>query len=220
MHRPRTHRSWQALGFALVVAAGLATVASAQEAARRPLSPRGTASTQVAGQWVPRDNGEMTYQGGKWIDIDYGRPILRGRKDIFGSGADYGKKVDAGASVWRLGANQTTRLHSEVALRLGDKTLPAGDYSLFVDLADGKWTLIVSDQPYQEKYDRDAKDSTWGSYNYDPKHDVVRVPMEVSATPMSVDQLTIGFHDVTDTGGIVAVCWGETRATVAFGLAP
>ncbi len=218
MRSQKLRRAAQVFGIALVAAAGLAVVASAQEAAKRPLSPRGTASTQVGGEWVARDNGEMTYKGGQWIDVDYGRPILRGRKDIFGSGADYGKNVDAGAPVWRLGANQTTRLHTEVPLVLGDKTVAAGDYSLFVDLADGKWTLIVSSQPHQEKYDPKAKDATWGSYNYDPKNDVVRVPMEVGTAPMSADQLTIGFHDVTDAGGKLVVCWGTTRATVAFGV--
>jgi hypothetical protein len=220
MRGTRIHKGFLAVGFALVAAAGVAAVASAQEQAKRPLSPRGTASTQVAGKWVARDNGEMTYTDGKWIDVDYGRPILRGRKDIFGSGADYGKNVDAGAPVWRLGANQTTRLHTEVGLKLGDKTLAPGDYSLFVDLADGKWTLIVSTQPFQEKYDPKAKDSTWGAYNYDAKYDVVRVPMEVGQAPMSADQLTIGFHDMTDAGGTLVVCWGATRATVGFGIAP
>ncbi len=33
------------------------------------------------------------YSGGKWIVIDYGRPILRGRTNISGAGPDYGKKV-------------------------------------------------------------------------------------------------------------------------------
>lgn len=196
----------------------LVTAALAQE--HRPLSPRGAASTQVGGKWETRADGEMAYTGGKWIDVDYGRPILRGRADVFGSGADYGKAVDAGAPVWRAGANQTTRLHTEVALQLGGTQVPAGDYSLFVDLAAGEWTLVVSRQPFQEKYDPKDKAATWGSYNYDPKQDVVRVPMELTQAPESVDQFTIGFLDTTDRGGRLAMSWGHTRATVAFSIAP
>src|SRR5690348_14655049 len=48
--------------------------------ARRPLSPSGIASAQVLGQWVKPNRqtytmGGETYQGGKWIDIAYGRPL-------------------------------------------------------------------------------------------------------------------------------------------------
>lgn len=204
--------------FAVALTLALAAPLWAQE--HRPLSPRGTASTQVGGSWAKRDNGEMGYSGGKWIDVDYGRPILRGRRDIFGGGDDYGKKVDAGAPVWRLGANQTTRLKTEADLTINGVKVSAGEYSLFADLSGGKWTLIVSSQPYQEKYDRDDKAATWGSFGYDPEYDVVRAPMTVSEATHSIDQLTIGFVDITDTGGKLSVSWGHTVAMVDFGLSP
>lgn len=188
----------------------------------RPASPRGQASTQVGGEWVEQD-GRTRYQGGKWIDIDYGRPVLRGRTDIFGSGESYGKEVTGGAPVWRAGANQTTRLKTEAALTLGGKTLEAGEYSLFVDLAQGEsgpaWTLIVSSQPHQESFSRDEEVATWGSYRYDPKYDVVRVPMEVSTSEHSLDQLTIVFLDVTTAGGKIAMGWETTFAFAPFGVA-
>src|SRR5579859_797558 len=88
----------------LALSAGLAL---AQD--KKPLSPHGTAATQVGGKWANDAQGQSRYSDGKWIEVDYSRPILRGRADIFGSGADYGKKVTAGAPVWRAGANQTTK---------------------------------------------------------------------------------------------------------------
>lgn len=188
----------------------------------RPASPRGQASAQVGGEWVEQD-GRTRYQGGKWVDIDYGRPVLRGRTDIFGSGESYGKDVTAGAPVWRAGANQTTRLKTEAALTIGGKTLEPGEYSLFVDLAQGEsgpaWTLIVSSQPHQESFSRDEEVATWGSYRYDPKYDVARVPMEVSTTEHSLDQFTIVFLDVTNDGGAIAMGWDKTLAVAPFSLA-
>ena len=200
------------LAIALLVGAG---IAAAQDQ-RKPLSPRGQSATQVGGKWTTDAQGESRYSDGKWIEVDYGRPILRGRTGVFGSGADYGKKVNAGAPVWRVGANQTTKLTTEVPLTIGGKTLNPGSYDLFVELKEGGWTLIASTQPTQAKYDPKDKSAIWGSYGYDTKFDVLRAPMTMSKTPHSVDQLTIAFLDMTDSGGKLAVAWGDTAGMVDF----
>jgi hypothetical protein len=199
------------IGALMLLAAGFALAqtpapgaAPTPAAPRRAASPPGTAATQV---------------GSKWIEITYSRPILRGRTDIFGTGADYGKKVDASAPVWRAGANQTTRLKTEVPLEIGGKKLEPGEYSLFVDLKESGWTLIVSTQPYQEKYDPNEKAKTWGAYNYDPKFDVARVPMKMVTPQVSADQFTIGFVNMTDKGGAIAMAWEKTGAVAPFTVA-
>ena len=190
-------------------------------APRRAPSPGGTAATQVGGSWsAPDKDGERRYENGKWIEVTYSRPMLRGRTNIFGSGADYGKKVSDGAPVWRAGANLTTRLKTEVPIMLGNKTLAPGEYSLFVDLKESGWTLIVSNQPMQEKYDANEKAKTFGAYNYDPKYDLVRVPMKMVTPQVSVDQFTIGFADMTDKGGKLAMAWEKTAAFAPFTVGP
>jgi hypothetical protein len=187
------------------------------QAPRLPASPPGQSATQVGGKWAtPPGSDEATYTGGKWIVVDYGRPILRGRKNIFGSGADYGKMVNSGAPVWRAGANVTTRLRTEVPLVFGDKTLPAGEYSVFVDLKPAAWTLIVSNQPYQRKYDPANKTDTWGSFNYDPKFDLLRVPMRLASATPSLEQFAIEFASMTDQGGTLVMRWDATVASVPF----
>ncbi len=196
----------------VLVAAGLAL---AQE--RRPLSPPGTAATMVGGKWgAPDKDGERQYSGGKWIEVTYSRPMLRGRTDIFGKGADYGKAVTGGAPVWRTGANQTTKLKTEVPLTIGGKTLEPGSYAVFVDLKETGWTLILSTQPTQDKYDPNDKTKIWGAYGYDPKFDAVRVPMQMMTPKVSIDQFTIGFVDMSDAGGKLAMAWEKTAAVVPF----
>jgi hypothetical protein len=187
-------------------------------APRLPASPRGLAATQVGGKWEPPAKpGDVPRPvGWKWISVDYGRPILRGRTNIFGSGAEYGKKVNDDGPVWRAGANQTTRFKTEVPLVFGAKTLPAGEYSVFVDLKPAAWTLIFSNQPYQQKYDQNNKTETWGAYNYDPKFDVLRVPMKVSKSAVSVDQFNIEFVNMTTGGGTLLMVWETTAASVPF----
>src|SRR5437867_11123423 len=90
----------------------------------RPPSPAGSSATQIGGKYVPGGDGPV-YQGGKWIEITYGRPIKRGRTLFGGTGADYGKTVNAYPPVWRAGANTTTHLKSEVPLVINGKTLAA-----------------------------------------------------------------------------------------------
>jgi len=190
------------------------TLSLAQES--RPLSPAGTASTQVGGKWGVDKDGERIYTGGKWIDVTYGRPILRGRTDVFGKGADYGKQVTGDTPIWRAGANLTTRLKTEVPLEIGGKRLEPGEYSLFVDLKESAWTLVVSNQPAQAKFDPNEKKATIGALNYDPKFDLVRVPMKMVTPAFSVNQFTIAFVDVTDQGGKLAMVWEKTGVVVPF----
>lgn len=163
----------------------------------RPKSPRGSAETQI---------------GPNWIEISYGRPIKRGRTGLMQSP----DKLNAGAPVWRAGADVATRLKTPVALKIGDKTVPPGEYSLYIDMKD--WTLIVSSWPHQTKYDPKNKEALWGSYNYTPEKDVARVKMTASKLPFSVDELTWGFVDVTDKGGKLAIMWDDTVATAPFSV--
>ena len=75
---------WIATGV-VVVAAGAALIA--QQAPARPASPEGSAQVQVLGKWVKGERpaftlGRETYQGGKWIEIKYGRPLQRGPRTM------------------------------------------------------------------------------------------------------------------------------------------
>lgn len=174
-----------------VVAAG--ALMTAQE--KRPASPRGTAETQI---------------GQHWLDISYGRPIKRGRTGIM-TQVD---KLNAGAPVWRAGADVATRLKTPVALNIGGKTVPAGEYSLYIDAKD--WTLIVSSWPAQTKYEKGNKEALWGAYGYTPDKDVARVKMATAKLPFSVDELTWAFVDVDAKGGKLAIMWDDTVATAPF----
>ena len=200
---------------AVVAIAALAAGTLAQTPVRKPASPAGTAATQIGGKYV-EVQGRQRYQDGKWIEVTYSRPIKRGRQNLFGAGADYGMAVSDGSPVWRAGANQTTRLKTEVPLVFDGKTLPAGEYSVFVELKENAWTLIFSNWPAQENYDPNNKAALWGSYGYTPDKDVLRAAMKVETLPFSMDQFTIAFIDVAADGGKLAMMWDKTMATASF----
>ena len=173
---------------------------------RRPASPEGTASAQV---------------DGRWIDIVHGKPILRGRTNVFGTGADYGKTLFDGGTVWRAGANTSTRLRNEMPLEVGGKRVPAGELVMLIDLKGAKdWTLILTSQPYTAIFDPQNTKELYGGYNYRPDHDVARAPMTVESLPYSVEQLMWWFTDVTPAGGVMRVAWERTTASVPFKIIP
>lgn len=197
---------------ALVVSASLMLDAQAIPTVTLPPSPQGQSAVQLGGRWE-KGSGGQRYVDGKWVVVDYGRPILRGRTNIFGAGAEYGKVVSDG------GANDSTQLTTQAPLSIGGKTLQPGVYNAFAELKPGAWTFVLSTQPRQRAFDPNEKVLLYGSYNYDPKFDVLRAPMTVRTSDTRVEQLTIGFVNVTATSATLRVEWDTTVATIDLTLA-
>ena len=200
----------RALAVLIAVMWVCAPTASAQ---RRITSPDGHAATEIRGHYEGAE--DPVYVGGKWIEISYGRPIKRGR-DLWGSGATYGKFLNHGAPVWRAGADISTYLMSDLDIIINGKTVPAGGHTMFIDLKENNWTLIISDWQPQQRFNPGDKTKLWGAFGYTRDKDVVRAPMTLTTLPYSVEQLTWEFVDMSDNGGTLAFMWDRNRATVAF----
>ena len=195
-------RKFMAVAFsALMLTAGMA---GAEDRAK---SPKGSSSTQI---------------GESWIDVTYSRPILRGRQGIFGSGEDYGKTVKGGGDYWRVGADATTKLKTEIDLEVGGRKVPAGEYAVIADVKADGWTLILSSQKSMDKWmgrEEVAKGVLWGAYGYKPEFDVARAGMELGKLDYSVDQMTINFVDVDESGATLAIYWDDVVATTRLKVA-
>jgi hypothetical protein len=205
-----------------VIVLTASTLIVAQGQANRPLSPDGIASVHVLGKWEKTERQQFTlggerYVGGNWIDITYGRPMLRGREAFTGTGADFGKAAYADAPVWRAGANLSTRLENSIPLVIGTTTVPAGEYSLFIEFkSPADWTFIVSSWAQAQRFNAPISEGLYGAFGYTPEKDVTRAPMRVDTLPYKMEQLTWEFIDMTATGGRMAVMWDRTMASVPF----
>jgi hypothetical protein len=166
-----------AAALAVAGAALFAQQAAAPAPAPMPASPRGTAATQVSGKCAAAKPGDTPrYRDGKWIVVDYGRPILRGRTDIFGTDAEYGKTVNAGAPVWRAGANQTSRVKTEAPL-VSQARRSAGR-RLFRPEA-RRWTLVFEPAAPDEVNPNNNRD---GARRLRPEVRRPQVPMTTAGT--------------------------------------
>jgi hypothetical protein len=202
----------------LAITAAAMLVASALPLAQgrgRPASPAGSTAVQVGGKYVPGPEGPV-YEGGKWIEITFGRPIKRGRDVFGGTGANYGKVANPDAPVWRAGANYSTQLTTEVPIVVNGKIVAPGAYTMFIDLKPNNWTLIVSKWVAQKRYDPKNTAEIWGAYGYTPDKDVVRAPMTLATLPFSVEELTWSLNDMSDAGGKMMILWDKVAASVAF----
>ena len=215
-----------------IVFAVLALGSSGDGQTQRPPSPAGSSAAQVGGMYKD-GRGALKeivdpkvrvlfatrgpiYEGGKWIEITSGRPLKRGR-DLWGSGQGYGEALYAGAPIWRAGANVSTRLKTEVPIVINAKTIPSGEYSLFIELKPSNWTLVVSTwAPQTEYYDPNNKEALWGAYGYTPDKDVVRARMRIETLSHSIEQLTWNFADMSDAGGLLTIMWDKFLASVPF----
>jgi hypothetical protein len=140
--------------------------------------------------------------GGKAISIKYCAPSVRGRK-IFGDGGRISH--DPHYPVWRAGANEATALHTDADLDIGSLHVPAGDYTLFVDVSNPEqWTLIVS-----------KKTGEWG-LAYDNTADLGRVKMEMSKPAALVETFKITLSGAGADSGKLEMVWEKHIASVAF----
>jgi DUF2911 family protein len=141
-----------------------------------------------------RDTVRATIGDGR-LWLDYGRPILRGRR-VFGDVVPWG-------IVWRTGANAATQFRTSHALRFGKLPLPAGLYSLWTLPTRRGWTLILNEQSGQ-----------WGT-QYDARLDVLWAKMDVAELAQPVDKLTMSFESSGRDGRLVLE-WDRTRASIPF----
>jgi len=205
----------------LTLCSSLAAVAAAQSIpeVKLPPSPPGQAAIQVGGTWTKTEDGGQRYDNGKWIVVNYSRPTLKGRTSIFGSGADYGKAVMAGAPLWRAGANTTTTITTQVPLMIGGKRLEPGVYNLLVELKPDAWTLVVTTQERQASFDPNDKVRLSGANNYDPKFDVVRTAMKMDSVDRKLEEFTITFLTLSDREFLLALAWENTIACATIAIA-
>ena len=136
------------------------------------------------------------------VTITYGRPFTKDPRSgevrkVWGGLVPYGKP-------WRLGSDEATLLLTQQPITIGETTIPAGAYTLYLIPEENGAKLAFS-----------KKIGQWG-VPVDDKNDLARVDMTKSATDKTVDQLTLGVEKNPAGGGNIKVSWENTQYTVAF----
>ena len=167
-----------ALGFLSLLMAGCFAAAGLAQA-----GPRGTSSITVKG---------------KTVSVEYGRPSLRGRTTDALLG-----QLPAGG-FWRMGSNTATSFKTGIDLAFGDVTVPAGEYSIWMQKqADNSWKLVFNKQHGQ-----------WGT-QHDESQDFASAPLKETKPAEPAEMVTLTLKEAGD-GGTLTIQWGTLEETASF----
>lgn len=167
---------------ATIVVTALAAIGHTAEAQGFPFSQRATLSQNIA----------FTR-----IDIEYGRPVARGR-ELFG-------KLVPWDSVWHPGADSATRIKFSHDVIVQGKALAAGDYSLWlIPRGNRPWTLIFSRKAhvFHTPYPGSASD-------------VLRIEI-LPETGFHMESLALYFPMVLRNDAIMRIHWGAVMLPVTI----
>lgn len=134
------------------------------------------------------------------ITLSYSRPAVNGRK-VFGELLPYGE-------LWRLGANENTKITTSDLLIFGTDTLKAGTYAIFARPNVESWEIIF----YTES-------TNWGlPEKWDETKVALRAMAEVLVLPISKEHLTISIEDLKFNSASIVITWSNTQVSVPFKL--
>ena len=175
------------------------------------------ASAQVR---VPRPSQKASVMqtiGVTDVTITYSRPGVKGRK-IWGDPLPSQAEVKGEATlddqnvrpkdavivpwghVWRTGANEATQFVVTDDVLINGQKLAAGSYSLHTIPTKDEWTIVFNGTANQ-----------WGSFNYDPAKDTLRVKAKPEWVNENKEWLEYGIDPVTDSSAQVNIRWEKVR---------
>jgi hypothetical protein len=131
------------------------------------------------------------------VTLSYHRPAARGRK-IFGSLVPYGR-------IWRLGANESTKITFSDPVQILDQELARGTYAFYVIPYPDQWIVI---------FHNNLKHWGDGRNNYRPEEDALRVTIIPDTNAVFVEDFTIGFEHISFDTAQLVITWENTRASI------
>lgn len=127
------------------------------------------------------------------VEIEYSRPSVRDR-EIFGDLIPFDE-------LWRTGANKNTTISFSSSVKIQDKDLKAGEYSVFTKPSQEAWMIYF----YTDT-------DNWGTpEKWDEDKVAASVKIEVGKTHSLVETFTMQFENVSTKDADLVLSWENTR---------
>lgn len=150
------------------------------------------------------------------VTVTYNRPGVKGRtiwgdppKDSYAAGETTldnqnrrpeGMAIVPYGHIWRTGANEATQFMVTDDVYINGQKLPAGDYSLHTIPNKDEWTIVFNSTANQ-----------WGSFNYDPAKDTLRVKAKPQWMADSQEWLEFNIQPTVENAAVVNIRWEKVN---------
>ncbi|MFZ1808847.1 MAG: DUF2911 domain-containing protein [Cyclobacteriaceae bacterium] len=127
------------------------------------------------------------------VTVDYSRPGKRGRQ-VMGNLVPYGR-------IWRVGANESTKVTFSDDVKIAGNDVPKGTYALYAFPYEKEWTIIIH-----------KNTEHWGDgrNEYDEKEDLVRFKVKREKIPYLQESFLITFDELTHKSARMKWLWENT----------
>lgn len=104
--------------------------------------------------------------------------------------------------IWRVGANESTKIKFSDSVKIQGRWIPEGTYALYSIPSEKEWTMIIH------------KNLThWGDgrTNYKQEEDALRFSVKPEINKEYTESFTIEWDNLTHKGGDLILVWENTR---------
>ena len=138
------------------------------------------------------------------IRVEYSRPAVRGRH-VFGPQKDGQQGLVPYGRIWRVGANESTKIIVDADMEVMGNQLPKGTYALYAFPEKETWEIAFH-----------TNTSHWGDgrKNYNPKEDAFRIKAKPQTIPHHQENFLIAFDSITHNSAHLNLIWASTQVSI------
>ncbi|WP_133688987.1 DUF2911 domain-containing protein [Maribacter spongiicola] len=138
------------------------------------------------------------------ITIAYSRPSAKGRV-LFGNQLNGESGLVPYGRIWRVGANESTKITFSNDVLITDHLLSKGTYALYTFPEEKEWQVIFHNNT-----------THWGDgrTNYNLDEDALRILVAATQTQDFQESFLISFDGLDHNGAVMNLNWGTTQVSV------
>lgn len=138
------------------------------------------------------------------INIAYSRPAVTGRT-IFGTDDNGLPGLVPYHRIWRVGANESTKITFDTEVEIMGESIPKGTYALYAFPTENDWEIVFH-----------TNTSHWGDGRaaYNPNEDALRVKVQPTKVLDFQENFLISFDKLTHDSGAMIWHWAHTKIRI------